>query len=152
MSFETQLVQALGGLLSITATTAIGIITPKIKKLIESHTTAKNATIANDAIDGLTKIVESVVSDFNQRIVTDVKSKGGWTPELAGQIKNDAIDAIKEQGVSFIKISGQSGKEIDSMISTLIEQAVAKAKSASTAQAPIPSAQVQSEPNPTVQQ
>jgi ribosome-binding protein aMBF1 (putative translation factor) len=128
MSFEIQLVQALGGLLSVTATAAIGAITPKIKKLIESHTTAKNATIANDSIDGLSKIVESVVSDFNQRIVTDVKAKGGWTPELAQQIKNDAIDAVKEQGVAFIKLSGQTAKDVEALISTLIEQAVSKAK------------------------
>lgn len=128
MSFETQFVQALSGLLYAAATAGIGIITPKIKKLIESHTTAKNATIANDAIDGLTKIVESVVSDFNQRIVTDVKAKGGWTPELAEQIKNDAIDAVKEQGAAFIKLSGQTANDVEALISTLIEQAVSKAK------------------------
>lgn len=157
MSIETQFVQALGGLLCATATAGIGVITPKIKKLIVSHTTAKNATIANDALDGLTKIVESVVTDFNQRVVTDVKAKGGWTSELADQIKNDAIDAIKEQGASFIKISGQSGKEIESMISTLIEQAVSKAKAVSTAQTtvpvptqPAPVTQVQAAPNTTV--
>jgi hypothetical protein len=128
MSFETQFVQTLGGLLSVTATTAIGIITPKIKKLIESHTSAKNATIANDALDGLTKIVESVVSDFNQRIVADVKSKGGWTPELAAQTKLDALAAVKAQGASFIAFVGKSKEEAESLISTLIEQAVAKAK------------------------
>jgi hypothetical protein len=128
MSLTTQLIQALGGLLCATATAGIGVITPEVKKLIKSHTTAKNATIANDALDGLTKIVESVVSDFNQRIVNDSKTKGAWTPAQAAQTKVDAMAAVKEQGASFIKLSSQSGKEIESMISTLIEQAVAKAK------------------------
>lgn len=51
MSLTTQFVQALGGLLCATATAGIGVITPEVKKLIKSHTTAKNATIANDYID-----------------------------------------------------------------------------------------------------
>ncbi|NRD80260.1 hypothetical protein HPT25_23340 [Bacillus sp. BRMEA1] len=125
MSLETQFVQALGGLLCATTTAGIGVITPKIKKFLESHITAKNATVANDAIDGLSKIVESVVSDFNQRIVNDAKSKQALTPELAAQTKNDAIAAVKSQGSQFIKlIDGDA----EALISTLIEQAVSKAK------------------------
>lgn len=125
MSIETQVVQALGGILAATVTTGIGIITPKIKKFLESHTTAKNAAVVNDSIDGLTKIVESVVADFNQRIVSDVKTKGGWTPELAVQTKKDAIAAVKAQGSQFIKLINSNAEEL---ISTLIEQSVAKAK------------------------
>lgn len=125
MSFETQLVQALGGLLCATVTAGIGVITPKIKRFLESHTTAKNATVASDALDGLSKIVESVVTDFNQRIVTDVKKKNGWTPELAKQVKEDAMDAVKAQGSQFTKLING---DVNELISTLIEQAVSKAK------------------------
>lgn len=128
MSLETQLVQALGGLLCATTTTGIGVIIPKIKKFLEAHTTAKDAAIAGNALDGLSKITESVVSDFNQRIVNDVKTKGGWTPELAEQIKTDALSAVKEQGASFIVLAGNTTDEIEPLISSLIEQAVAKAK------------------------
>jgi hypothetical protein len=125
MSLATQFVQALGGLFFATVSAGIGAVTPKIRKLIESHTTAKTATVANDAIAGLTKIVESVVADFNQRIVSDVKAKGGWTPELADQVKKDAEAAVKSQGAQFIKyIDGDT----EALISTLIEQAVSKQK------------------------
>jgi hypothetical protein len=127
-TFETHLVQALGALLFATLTAAIGYITPKIKALIQAHTSAKTAVVATDALDGLTKIVVSVVSDFNQRIVDDTKSKGAWTPQLAEQVKDDAVAAVKAQGASFIKLSGKTSDEIDSLVSTLIEQAVAKAK------------------------
>lgn len=128
MSLETHLIQALGGLLFATLTAAIGVITPKIKGLIQAHTSAKTATVATDALDGLTKIAESVVSDFNQRIVNDTKSKGAWTSQLAEQVKDDAVAAVKAQGASFIKLSSKTSDQIDSLISTLIEQAVAKAK------------------------
>lgn len=128
MSLETQLVQALGGLLCATTTTGIGVIIPKIKKFLEAHTTAKDAAIAGNALDGLSKITESVVSDFNQRIVNDVKTKGGWTPELAEQVKIDAIAAVKTQGSTFISLAGKTSGDVESLISTLIEQAVSKAK------------------------
>jgi hypothetical protein len=127
-SFETHLIQALAGLLFATLTTAIGVITPKIKGLIQAHTSAKTAAVANDALDGLTKIAVSVVSDFNQRIVNDTKSKGAWTPQLAEQVKDDAVAAVKAQGAAFIKLSGKTSDEIDSLVSTLVEQAVSKAK------------------------
>ena len=128
MSLETQFVQALGGLLFATITAGIGVVTPKVKKLIESHTTAKESSIASDIIDGLSKIAESVVSDFNQRIVNDEKTKNGWTPQLAEQTKKDAIEAVKAQGAPFIKLSKKTALEIEPLISTLIEQAVSKAK------------------------
>lgn len=127
-AFETHLVQALGGLLFATLTAAISYITPKVKGLIKAHTSAKTASIAADALDNITKIAESVVSDFNQRIVNDMKSKGAWTPQLAEQVKADAVDAVKAQAASFIKLAGKTTGEVEALISTLIEQAVSKAK------------------------
>jgi ribosome-binding protein aMBF1 (putative translation factor) len=128
MSLETQLVQAFGGLLCASVTAGIGVITPKIKKFLETHTTAKTATVANNVLDGLSKITESVVSDFNQRVVNDSKSKGAWTPQLAEQIKMDAVAAIKNQGSSFIRLAEKTAGDMEPLISTLIEQAVSKAK------------------------
>lgn len=125
MSIETQLVQALGGLLCAAVTAGISAVTPKVRKYLESHTTAKTAAIATDAIDGLTKIVESVVTDFNQRIVNDAKTKQAFTDDLAEQTKKDAVAAIKAQGAPFIKLL--SG-DVESLISSLIEQAVSKQK------------------------
>lgn len=128
MTLETQFVQALGGLLCASATAGIGIITPKIKKFLETHTTAKTSTVANNAVDGLSKISESVVSDFNQRIVNDAKIKKAWTPELAMQVKADAVAAVKSQGATFISLAKKTAGEIEPLISTLIEQAVSKTK------------------------
>jgi hypothetical protein len=128
MSLETQFVQALGGLLYATATAGIAAVTPKIRLYLKSHTTAKTAAVAGDVLDGLSKIAESVVSDFNQRIVNDSKSKQAWTPQLAEQVKADAVAAVKDQGAPFIKLIDKSAGNVESLISTLIEQAVAKAK------------------------
>jgi uncharacterized membrane protein len=128
------LVQALVGLLFATLTATIGYITPKVKTLIKAHTNAKTAEIATKALDGLTKIAESVVSDFNQRVVYDMKSKQTWTPTLAQKIKADAVTAVKDQGASFIQLSSQSDKEIESLISSLIEQAVTNTKTVTPSQ------------------
>jgi hypothetical protein len=128
MSLETQFVQALGGLFYATVTAGIGVVTPKVRKYLESHTTAKTATIATDVFDGLSKITESVVTDFNQRIVNDAKSKQAWTPQLAEQVKADAVDAVKAQGSAFVSLAQKTAGDVEPLISTLIEQAVAKAK------------------------
>jgi hypothetical protein len=128
MSLETQFVQALGGLLFATVTAGIGAVTPKVRKYLESHTTAKTAAVAGNVLDGLSKIAESVVSDFNQRIVNDSKSKQAWSPQLAEQVKADAVAAVKSQGEPFIKLMGKTAGDIESLISSLIEQEVSKAK------------------------
>jgi hypothetical protein len=132
MSLETQFVQALSGLLYASATAGIAVVTPKIKDFLNTHTTAKTAAVASDVFDGLSKIAESVVSDFNERIVNDAKSKQAWTPELAQQVKVDAVAAVKAQGQPFIKLIDKSAGDVESLISTLIEQAVAKAKGSIT--------------------
>lgn len=128
MSLETQFVQALSGLLYASATAGIRVITPKIKGFLEYHITAKKMTVAYDVLNGLSRISESVVSDFNQRVVNDVKGKGGWTPQLAQQVKRDATSAIKSQGSPFIKLLEKTLGDVEPLIATLIEQTVAKAK------------------------
>lgn len=127
MSFETSLVQALSGLLYASATAGIAVITPKIKSFLYVHTTAKNAAVESNAIDSLSKIIDCVVADFNQRIVNDSKAKQAFTEELAIQTKKDALAAIQSQGAQFIQlISGNT----NDLISTLIEKAVANQKGA----------------------
>lgn len=128
MSLETQFIQALEGLLFATVTAGIGAVTPKVRKYLESHTTAKTAAVAGDVLDGLSKIAESVVSDFNQRIVNDAKTKQAWTPQLAEQVKADAVAAVKAQAAPFINLVDKTAGNVEDLISTLIEQAVAKAK------------------------
>jgi len=111
MSLETQLIQALSALVYIVAIAGITYVTPKIKKFLEVHTNAKTATTVTDEFS---KIAESVVNDFNARIVNDTKSRQAWNPQLAQTIKNDAIASVKTQ--------------IEPLLSTLIEEAVTKAK------------------------
>lgn len=128
MSLETQLIQALSGLLYAAATAAISVMTANIKNFIKAHTQEKKAAVARNAIEGLSKIAESVVADFNQRIVKDVKAKKAWTPELAEQVKRDAVAAVKSQGSAFILLIGKNDKDVEPLISTLIEQAISKRK------------------------
>jgi hypothetical protein len=114
MSLETQLIQALSALVYIVAIAGITYVTPRIKKFLDTHIDAKTATVADSTIDELAKIAESVVNDFNGRLVNDAKSKQAWTPQLAEIVKNDAIASVKMQ--------------MEPLLSTLIEQAVSKAK------------------------
>jgi len=111
MNLESQLIQALSALVYIIAIAGITYVTPKVKKFLEIHIDAKTATTVTDEIS---KVAESVVNDFNTRIVNDTKSRQAWNPQLAQIIKNDAIASVKTQ--------------IEPLLSTLIEQAVSKAK------------------------
>lgn len=131
MSLESQFVEALSGLLYASATAGIAVITPKIKDFIKAHTKEKTTAIACNALDGLSKIAQSVVTDFNQRIVVDSKSNKvmqKWTPELAEQIKKDAVAAVLSQGSAFVNLIGKTAEDTEPLISTLIEQAVLKSK------------------------
>jgi hypothetical protein len=92
----------------------ITYVTPKIKEFLEVHIDAKNAPAVNSTLDEITKVAESVVTDFNNRLVNDAKSKQAWTPQLAEIVKNDALSSVKTQ--------------IEPLLSTLIEQAVTKSK------------------------
>lgn len=114
MSLESQLIQALSALAYIVAIAGITYVTPKIKEFLEVHIDAKNVPVVNSTLDEITKVAESVVTDFNNRLVNDAKSKQAWTPQLAEIVKNDALSSVKTQ--------------IEPLLSTLIEQAVTKAK------------------------
>jgi hypothetical protein len=114
MSLESQFIQALSALAYIVAIAGITYVTPKIKKFLEVHIDAKNVPAVDSALDEITKVAETVVTDFNTRIVNDAKSRQAWSPQLAQTIKNDAIASVKTQ--------------IEPLLSTLIEQAVSKAK------------------------
>jgi hypothetical protein len=131
MSIESQFVEALSGLLYASATAGIAVITPKIKDFVKAHTKEKTVTVAFNALDGLAKIAQSVVTDFNQRIVANAKANKAmqaWTPELAKQIKKDAVAAVLSQGSCFIKLFDKTSEEMVPLISVLIEQAVSKSK------------------------
>lgn len=116
---EQQIVNGLLGLLSLGVTAALAYFTPKAKALFHSN-------VANRVIDGLSKIVQAVVQDFNQRVVTEAKATGVFNTQLAEAVKRDAVAAVKSQGASLLALGQGSIGDVDALIESLIEHAVAQ--------------------------
>jgi 3-dehydroquinate synthetase len=128
MSMEAQIVQYLTGLLALVVSGLLTYLARNLKAFVNSHTTAKNAAIANTVIDGLSAITEAVVQDFNQRVVADAKKNGVFTPQLAQSVKEDAVAAVKSQGASLVALGSGVIGDVDGLISSLVEKAVANSK------------------------
>lgn len=124
-ALETQVVQALLGLLMAGTTVAIGYIAPRAKRWVSTHATAKAADVATSVIDGLSAIAETVVQDFNQRVVVDAKKAGTFTPALAASVKADAVRAVLDQGSSLVGLGRSVVGNVDALVASLVEQAVA---------------------------
>lgn len=124
---ELQIVQGLLALFLAFVTAGIGYVTPHVKAWFQAHMSATYATMATNAFTGLGQIAENVVQDFNQRVVTDAKANGMWTPALAASVKKDAVAAVKDQGAALYKLVGNLGNA-DAMVEALVEQSVAKHK------------------------
>ncbi|MCF8566338.1 hypothetical protein LLE49_16575 [Alicyclobacillus tolerans] len=123
---ELQILQSLLSLLTLVVGTALSILLPKLKKSVDAHLTEKQAAIANHVLDGLGSIAEAVVQDFNQRVVTQAKTNGNFTQELAQQVKQDAIAAVKDQGSSLLQLGQSTIGNVENLIASLVEQAVVK--------------------------
>lgn len=128
MTLQTQIVQDLAGLLMAVVTAGMGYLGVKAKAWLHSHTNAQVAATGNSVIDGLSKIVDSVVQDFNQTIVNPAKSNGTWNASIGAQVKQDAIAAVKSQASNLLALGQSTLGNVDSMIGSLIEQFVAKHK------------------------
>ncbi len=128
MNLQTQIVQDVMGLLSLVVTAGLAYFTPKLKTLIEHHTNAQQTNVANSVINGLSNIATSVVQSFNQTIVESAKKSDGWTPMFALQVKQDAINAVKSQGAALIQLGNGVLGDVDSLVSSLVEQAVVNSK------------------------
>jgi len=123
---EMQIVQALLGLLVAGVTAAVGALVPRARTFFAAHTSAAHATQANAVIAGLGSIAESVVQDFNQRIVTDAKKNGVWGAQLASSVKRDAVAAVMDQGANLVALGGKVLGNAEGLVGVLVEQAVAK--------------------------
>ncbi|WP_028983343.1 hypothetical protein [Sporolactobacillus terrae] len=124
-------VQALTAVLSVLVVGIGALITafvPKIKDAVDKHLGTSQANIANKVIDGLSTIAQTVVADFNQRVVADAKAKGVFTTELAASVKEDAVKAVIAQAPELIELGKSAIGDIEALIPQLIEQAVLKAK------------------------
>lgn len=125
---ELQIVQGLLGLLSLAVTAGIPYVSPKLKRFIDARLTANQATVAINVIDGLSNIAEAVVQDFNQKVVASAKQYGTFTPALAASVKQDAIQAVVDQGAGLIALGGEAIGDVQKLVSSLIEKAVAQYK------------------------
>lgn len=129
---ETQVVQALTGILALAITGAVTYLSGHAKAWLTTHVSAKTASVANDVVDGLGKIADSVVLDFNQRIVTDAKANGVWNLQLAQQVKADAVRSVLDQGAQLVNLGSKVVGNVPDLVAALVEQAVAR-NSVSTA-------------------
>lgn len=128
------IVRALVGILSVAVTSAISYFSMKLKNTVDAHLTHKQAIMFNDIVNGLGQIADMTVSDFNQRIVLDSKKQGLFTAALAKSVKQEALEAVKQQGTSLVHLAGTSISDVDQLVSTLIEQAVLRQKKQSPSQ------------------
>ena len=128
MTLQTQIVQDLAGLLMAFVTAAVGYLGVKAKAWLHSHTNAQVAATGNSVIDGLSKVVDSVVQDFNSTVVNDAKLKGTWTAAMGAQVKQDAIAAVKSQAANLLALGQSTVGNVDSLIGSLIQQFVEKHK------------------------
>ncbi|SIS87991.1 hypothetical protein [Alicyclobacillus vulcanalis] len=121
-SVEIQILEDVLSAFGLAVGGALTYLTTKVvPKYIHSQT-------AQSAIDGLASIAESVVAQFNQTIVADAKANGVWNAALATKVKQDAVNAVLSQGANLVKLAEKVVGDVPELVSTLIEQAVAKSK------------------------
>ena len=128
MDIQTQVVQDLAGLLAATVTAGVAYLSVKAKAWLHAHTNAQVAATGNSVVDGLSKIVDSVVQDFNSTVVNDAKLNGTWTAAMGAQVKQDAIAAVKSQASNLLALGQSALGNVDSLIGSMIEQFVANHK------------------------
>lgn len=127
-NIELQVLECVTSVVTAGVGALVAAAAPSIKRYIDRHVAAKDAQIADTVIDGLAQIAESVVADFNQRVVADAKAQGVWTPALKQAVKQDAVQAVLSQGANLAALAKKSVGDVPSLVETLIEQAVAKSK------------------------
>lgn len=121
-SVEVQILEDVLSAFGLAFGAAVTYVTTKvIPQYIHSET-------AQNAIDGLASIAESVVARFNQTIVADAKANGVWNAALAQKVKQDAVNAVLSQGAKLVALAEKVVGDVPELVSTLIEQAVAKSK------------------------
>jgi triphosphoribosyl-dephospho-CoA synthetase len=125
---ELQVLETLLSLLVLVVGTVITTFVPKIKAVVDKHLTAKEAQIFNHVVDGLAVIANAVVQQINQTVVRDAKAAGKFDAALAQKVREDAIAAVKQQGSALIDLGKHVVADVDGLIASLIEEAVAHNK------------------------
>lgn len=119
-SVAVQILQDVSSAAVLSIGSALTYVTTKVVPKYFHSKTAQNA------IDGLASISQSVVADFNQRVVADAKKNGVFTPQLAASVKQDAVKAVMSQGSNLVKLAQKSVGDVQQLVSSLIEQAVTR--------------------------
>lgn len=121
-SVELQILEDVLSAFGLAFGAAVTYVTTKVvPKYIHSKT-------AQNAIDGLAEIAESVVQQFNQMVVNDAKAEGTWNAALKKKTKEDAVSAVLSQGAKLVALAEKVVGDVPSLVETLIEQAVARHK------------------------
>ncbi|MCL6625303.1 hypothetical protein [Alicyclobacillus shizuokensis] len=123
---ELKILESLLSLMTLLIGVGISALAPRLKRIVSAHADGKQAQLASHVIDGLSTIAEAVVQEFNQKVVADAKKAGVFTPALAQSIKQDAVSAVISQAGPLAALGGQVIGDIPSLVSSLVEQAVAK--------------------------
>ncbi len=124
-NIELNILQALLSLLSLVAAAGITYLAPQLKAFI-------GASAANMITNVLSSIVDGVVQDFNQKVVSQAKQDGAFTPQLAQSVKQDAIEAVMSQGGVIIKLASLVLGDVEQLVSSQIEKAVVQYKTPSS--------------------
>ena len=125
-SIELTLLQGLLSLFVVLIGALLSAFIPKLKQMVDAHLSAKQALVANQVMDGLAKISEAVVQDFNQRVVADAKANGVFSPLVAASVKKDAVNAVMSQSGALRTLGSSTLGDVEGIIGSLIEQVVLK--------------------------
>ena len=129
-NFEAQVLQDVLSLAVVVIGSLISALAVRARTWIANHMKAQTAATANTVVDALSKITNSVVQDFEANVVQSAKQNGLFTKEMAKQVKSDAMNAIKAQSGGLVSLGNNVLGDIDSLISSQIEQAILQRKAA----------------------
>lgn len=112
--------------IAVAVIAAAGGLAVAYLKAVTAQVTAKTkAQKVQDLLWHVEAIAEHVVKDVQQTVVDDLKNKGQFTPEVAAQVKADAIAKVKEiMGEELTGLAKEVFGDLDLLISTLIESHV----------------------------
>ncbi|MDP9729363.1 hypothetical protein FY534_13855 (plasmid) [Alicyclobacillus sp. TC] len=67
-------------------------------------------------------------------MVNDAKAQGVFNAQLAQKVKQDAVQAVLEQGANLAALASKTVGNVQSLVESLVEQAVAKYKTQGSVQ------------------
>jgi nitrogenase molybdenum-iron protein alpha/beta subunit len=107
-------------------TAGIAYVARSLKNWLSAHTAANTAAMSAHVIDGLTQITESVVQEYNQRLMQDAKKYGVWNEQLEESLKADAVKAVLSQGAKLTELGMEVLGDVPSLVSSLVANEFAK--------------------------